>query len=137
MFFGGGAGPGVWAGIVRERECVCMAPWSIPNSMLLCCDKASQPPTACAVACHVSFVVSSHPNRWEAGQRLYMKLLLQLYEAAAAGAPSVPLAERCAAAGGLPKDFVDAFKAVLLDESLDGAFKVMEHPCLENRRLCR
>jgi len=53
-----------------------------------------------------------------------MKLLLQLYEAAAAGAPSTPLDERCGAAGGVPKDFVEAFKAVLLDESLDGAFKV-------------
>jgi len=64
-------------------------------------------------------------NRWEAGQRLYMKLLLHLYEAAAAGAPSTPLDERCAAAGGVPQDLVDAFKAVLLDESLDGAFKAM------------
>jgi aminopeptidase N len=55
-----------------------------------------------------------------------MKLLLQLYEAAAAGgAPSTPLEERCAAAGGVPQDLVEAFKAVLLDEQLDGAFKVV------------
>jgi hypothetical protein len=53
-----------------------------------------------------------------------MKLLLQLYEAAAAGAPSTPLEERCAAAGGVPQDLVEAFKAVLLDEQLDGSFKV-------------
>jgi aminopeptidase N len=64
-------------------------------------------------------------NRWEAGQRLYMKLLLQLYEAAAAGAPSSPLAERCAAAGGVPKELVEAFSAVLTDDKLDGAFKAM------------
>lgn len=64
-------------------------------------------------------------NRWEAGQRLYMKLLLGLYEAAAAGPPSTPLEERCAAGGGVPQDLVDAYKAVLLDETLDGAFKAM------------
>lgn len=55
---------------------------------------------------------------------MYMKLLLGLYEAAAAGLPSTPLEERCAAGGGVPQDLVDAFKAVLLDDSLDGAFKV-------------
>lgn len=53
-----------------------------------------------------------------------MKLLMQLYAAAAAGAPSTPLSERCAAAGGVPADLVDAFKAVLTDTQLDGAFKV-------------
>lgn len=53
-----------------------------------------------------------------------MKLLLQLYEAAAAGPPSMPLEERCAAAGAVPKDLVEAFKAVLTDDKLDGAFKV-------------
>ena len=56
-----------------------------------------------------------------------MKLLLQLYEAAAAGAPSTPLAERCAAAGGVPKELVEAFSAVLTDDKLDGAFKVCSH----------
>lgn len=53
-----------------------------------------------------------------------MKLLLQLYEAAAAGDASVPLSERCAAAGGVPADLVEAFKSVLTDDALDGAFKV-------------
>lgn len=76
------------------------------------------PPTYCCCCC------CRLVARWEAGQRLYMKLLLQLYEAAAAGAPSTPLDERCAAAGGVPKDLVDAFRAVLTDDKLDGAFKV-------------
>lgn len=62
--------------------------------------------------------------RWEAGQRLYMKLLLQLYSAAAGAASSVPLAERCAAAGGVPGELVAAFRAVLEDGKLDGSFKV-------------
>jgi hypothetical protein len=62
--------------------------------------------------------------RWEAGQRLYMKLLLQLYTAAAGAAASTPLAERCAAAGGVPAELVAAYKAVLTDEKLDGSFKV-------------
>jgi hypothetical protein len=53
-----------------------------------------------------------------------MKLLLGLYEAAAAGPPSTPLEERCAAGGGVPQDLVEAYKSVLLDETLDGAFKV-------------
>lgn len=64
-------------------------------------------------------------NRWEAGQRLYMKLLLQLYSAAAGAASSVPLAERCAAAGGVPGELVAAFRAVLEDGKLDGSFKAM------------
>jgi hypothetical protein len=63
-------------------------------------------------------------NRWEAGQRLYMKLVLALYEAAAAGAPATPLEERCAAGGGVPADMVAAYKSVLTDAKLDGAFKV-------------
>lgn len=62
--------------------------------------------------------------RWEAGQRLYMKLLLHLYNAAAAGSSSVPLEERCAAAGGVPASLITAFKSVLEDSKLDGSFKV-------------
>jgi aminopeptidase N len=54
-----------------------------------------------------------------------MKLVLGLYEAAAAGAPSAPLEERCAAAGGVPADMVAAYKSVLTDDKLDGAFKAM------------
>eukprot|EP00883_Tetradesmus_obliquus_P009281 jgi/Sobl393_1/20078/SZX79151.1 len=70
------------------------------------------------------FAHDSDPfNRWEAGQRLYMKLLLQLYSAAAGAASSVPLAERCAAAGGVPGELVAAFRAVLEDGKLDGSFK--------------
>jgi hypothetical protein len=53
-----------------------------------------------------------------------MKLLLQLYQAAAGAAASTPLAERCAAAGGVPGELVAAFKAVMLDDKLDGSFKV-------------
>eukprot|EP00775_Hariotina_reticulata_P008908 gene8909-9085_t len=65
-------------------------------------------------------------NRWEAGQRLYMKLLLELYRAAAAAGPSsMSVRERCAAAGGVPASFVSAFKAVLEDPELDGSFKAM------------
>eukprot|EP00879_Flechtneria_rotunda_P017716 GHRR01018571.1.p1 GENE.GHRR01018571.1~~GHRR01018571.1.p1 ORF type:complete len:756 (+),score=282.34 GHRR01018571.1:954-3221(+) len=64
-------------------------------------------------------------NRWEAGQRLYMKLILQLYDAAAAGSASASVSERCAAAGGVKPELVEAFKAVLEDEQLDGSFKAM------------
>jgi hypothetical protein len=55
-----------------------------------------------------------------------MKLLLQLYHAAAGGASSTPLAERCAGAGGVPGELVAAFRAVLEDGQLDGSFKVGE-----------
>lgn len=63
-------------------------------------------------------------SRWEAGQRLYMKLLIDLYNAAAAGPASTPLEERCAAGGGVPASLVAAFKSVLEDNRLDGSFKV-------------
>jgi aminopeptidase N len=63
-------------------------------------------------------------TRWEAGQRLYMKLLLQLYHAAAAGPSSMTVRERCAEVGGVPASLVAAFKAVLEDPLLDGSFKV-------------
>eukprot|EP00878_Enallax_costatus_P011824 GHUV01012345.1.p1 GENE.GHUV01012345.1~~GHUV01012345.1.p1 ORF type:complete len:544 (+),score=203.91 GHUV01012345.1:419-2050(+) len=72
------------------------------------------------------FAQDSDPfNRWEAGQRLYMKLLIDLYTAAAAGPASTPLEERCAAGGGVPASLVAAFKAVLEDNRLDGSFKAM------------
>ncbi|KXZ50521.1 hypothetical protein GPECTOR_16g696 [Gonium pectorale] len=67
-------------------------------------------------------------NRWEAGQRLARKLLLQLYAAAAAGAPAhsaKEVSERCTAAGGVPDALVNAFRAVLTDPDLDGSFKAM------------
>jgi hypothetical protein len=59
-----------------------------------------------------------------------MKLLLQLYTAAAGAVSSTPLAERCAAAGGVPAELVAAYKAVLTDEKLDGSFKVRVSLCL-------
>ncbi|GFR41652.1 hypothetical protein Agub_g2389 [Astrephomene gubernaculifera] len=67
-------------------------------------------------------------NRWEAGQRLSRKLLLQLYAAATAGGGAhnaQAVADRCTAAGGVPDAVVEAFRAVLEDETLDGSFKAM------------
>ncbi|KAG2426656.1 hypothetical protein HXX76_012967 [Chlamydomonas incerta] len=80
---------------------------------------------------HLYFLLAhdSDPfNRWEAGQRLSRKLLLQLYSAAAAGGGAhnaKVVAERCGAAGGVPEPLVAAFKAVLTDDDLDGSFKAM------------
>ncbi|PNW83978.1 hypothetical protein CHLRE_04g213250v5 [Chlamydomonas reinhardtii] len=80
---------------------------------------------------HLYFLLAhdSDPfNRWEAGQRLSRKLLLQLYSAAAAGGAAhgdKAVAERCGAAGGVPEALVAAFKALLTDEDLDGSFKAM------------
>lgn len=51
-------------------------------------------------------------NRWEAGQRLATKMLLTLIADAQAGRALVPDA-----------DFVQALRAVLVDESLDPAFR--------------
>jgi aminopeptidase N len=82
--------------------------------------------------------------RWDAGQRLALKLMERLYEAAAGGGGGAAanggngaaaanadavatdpklLAERCAAAGGVPDQLVDAFRATLTDESMDGQFR--------------
>jgi len=77
--------------------------------------------------------------RWDAGQRLALGLMERLYRAAAAAAdgngrasaadanavaadPAL-LAERCAAAGGVPDQLVDAFRATLTDASMDGQFR--------------
>jgi aminopeptidase N len=54
-----------------------------------------------------------------------MKLLLGLYEGAAAGDASASLADRCNAAGGVPDELVGAVRAVLADGQLDGSFKAM------------
>ena len=62
--------------------------------------------------------------RWEAGQRLAMKLLLKLYDAASQGAAGSSLEDKLAAAGGVSQDLVNAYKAVLEDKVLDGSFKV-------------
>jgi len=64
-------------------------------------------------------------NRWEAGQRLAMKLLLKLYDAASQGAAGSSLEDKLAAAGGVSQDLVNAYKAVLEDKVLDGSFKAM------------
>lgn len=67
-------------------------------------------------------------NRWEAGQRLARKILLQLYDAVqgtAVDADSV--AQACTAAGGVPNGYVDAVKALLTDANVDGSFKVLVH----------
>ncbi|KAG2500410.1 hypothetical protein HYH03_001981 [Edaphochlamys debaryana] len=80
---------------------------------------------------HLTFLLANDAdafNRWEAGQRLSRKLLLQLYAAAAAGGGAhspQAVAERCAAAGGVPDNLVEAFRAVLTDPDLDGSFKSM------------
>lgn len=64
-------------------------------------------------------------NRWEAGQRLARKILLQLYDAAQGSAVDADsVAGTCTEAGGVPDSFVDAVKALLTDAKLDGSFKV-------------
>lgn len=65
-------------------------------------------------------------NRWEAGQRLLRGLVMRLYDRAAADTTSkdadAPAAAALAAEGGVPAGLTAAFKAVLTDASLDGAF---------------
>lgn len=64
-------------------------------------------------------------NRWEAGQRLARKILLQLYDKVQEGAvDAASVADRCVAAGGVPEEYVAAVKALLTDDALDGSFKV-------------
>lgn len=60
-------------------------------------------------------------NKWEAGQRLAKKLLVKLYQAATTSNKG-SLEERLESAGGVSSSIVDAFRAVLQDSSLDGAF---------------
>ncbi|KAJ9514038.1 hypothetical protein QJQ45_021130 [Haematococcus lacustris] len=68
-------------------------------------------------------------NRWESGQRLSRKLLLQLYSAAQAANASSEDRQRLhgalAEAGGVPEALSAAFKALLTDKDLDGSFKAM------------
>lgn len=62
-------------------------------------------------------------NRWEAGQVLAKNLMLTLYQAAA-GAPKGGDVESCIrGAGGLSPALVAAFRSVLRDDRVDGAFK--------------
>ena len=67
-------------------------------------------------------------NRWEAGQVLAKKLMLNLYQAAAASTgdantPAPSLADRLTAAGGVKPSLVDAFRAVITDDAVDGQYK--------------
>ena len=63
-------------------------------------------------------------NRWEAGHLLSKKLMLALYTAAAETAASnAPLEGRLGAAGGVKENIIDAFRAVLLDDRVDGQYK--------------
>eukprot|EP00210_Caulerpa_lentillifera_P000431 g417.t1 len=55
-------------------------------------------------------------NRWEAGQRLTKKVILKLYEDGKTSGPSF---------GPIPSFLIDAFKAVLEDENLNGYFASM------------
>lgn len=76
------------------------------------------------------FANDSDPfNRWDAGQRLAMKLILKLYSAASSSnadpADDAAVAAACGAAGGVSDALVAAFRAVLTDASLDVSFKAM------------
>jgi len=68
-------------------------------------------------------------NRWEAGQRLLRKLLLNLYCAAKTAGTSPTdrgaLGGVLAGAGGVPDSIVTAFRTVLTSPELDGTFKAM------------
>eukprot|EP01026_Neomeris_dumetosa_P058504 TRINITY_DN544_c0_g1_i10.p1 TRINITY_DN544_c0_g1~~TRINITY_DN544_c0_g1_i10.p1 ORF type:complete len:500 (-),score=87.61 TRINITY_DN544_c0_g1_i10:236-1636(-) len=63
-------------------------------------------------------------NRWEAGQRLAQKLLLELYEEGMKG-PEESIDERLTAIGGVKKALVDAFRSIVVDPSLDGDYASM------------
>eukprot|EP00760_Papus_ankaliazontas_P017970 PhM_4_TR17409/c0_g1_i1/m.69952/K01256/pepN; aminopeptidase N len=60
-------------------------------------------------------------NRYEAGQVLARRVLLDLYKVAADGA-SDAMTQRLAAAG-VPDALVQAFRALLVDDKIDGLFK--------------
>jgi hypothetical protein len=75
---------------------------------------------------HQRDVVALLACRWESGQRLAMKLLLKLYEAASTAPAGTALGDAAAAAGGVSQDLVKAYQAVLEDSSLDGSFKVRQ-----------
>ena len=75
------------------------------------------------------FANDSDPfNRWDAGQRLAMKLVHSLYHAAAKAnadpASEAAVAAACGAAGGVSDALVNAFRSVLTAGDLDGSFKV-------------
>jgi aminopeptidase N len=61
-------------------------------------------------------------NRWEAGQRLAKKLLVNLYESAINSSKGSTVEERIQSAGGVSTSLMEAFRRVLSDASLDGAF---------------
>jgi len=72
------------------------------------------------------FAHDSDPfNRWESGQRLLKKLLLQLYSAAADSSKGASVSDRCQAAGGVSDKLVEAFRTILTEKGLDGTFKAM------------
>ena len=67
-------------------------------------------------------------NRYEAGQVVAKKLLLSLYAHAVAtgglnGGAAESLEARLEAAGGIGHSLIDAYRALLADATLDGAFK--------------
>lgn len=68
-------------------------------------------------------------NRYEAGQVVAKKLLLSLYAHALAtgglsgGASGESLEARLDAAGGIGRSLTDAYRALLADATIDGAFK--------------
>ena len=73
-------------------------------------------------------------NRWEAGQVLAKKLMLHLYDAVAQGgtgkqANGTPngkdssITDALIAAGGVNQSLVDAYKALLADDTFDGMYK--------------
>ncbi|KAI8468066.1 MAG: hypothetical protein J3K34DRAFT_523265 [Monoraphidium minutum] len=68
-------------------------------------------------------------NRWNAGQRLAMKLMLHLYAAAASAnadsAAPAAVAAAADAAGGVSAALVGAFRAVLTAGDIDGSYKAM------------
>ena len=61
-------------------------------------------------------------NRWEAGQRLFMRLLTALARKAAVGAAK-PGAAFSAEALSVPASVIKAFRSVLTDRTLDASFK--------------
>jgi aminopeptidase N len=76
---------------------------------------------------HLGFLLAHDTdpfNRYEAGQVLGRKTMLALYAAAAAPDHAhLTIPERCTAAGGLNPQLVSAFRALLLDDKIDGQFK--------------
>lgn len=65
------------------------------------------------------------PVRWDAGQKLAMKLLLKLYRCAQDSSKGATLEERVMASGGVPHSFLESLRKVMHDPRLDMAFKAM------------